>query len=167
MMRPRGVLVVSALLVFGGCAFHTVPFTGPMVGYAMVWEEPSAAYPGDYLFALLGFVGDGSETACRSLREEVIAQGTKYLSQRFGTMTNDARAMLEKESPPCAPAILRPVSRTTANFAIALARRAFFTQVFGWRTDSACQDGLAKMELAQLQCVPAFLIQAPSGVSSQ
>jgi hypothetical protein len=165
MVRPRRVLVFSALFVLGGCAFHTVPFTEPMVGYAMVWEEPSAAFPGDYLFALLGFVGDGSEAACRSLCEEVIARGTKYLSQRFGVTSDEARAMLEKESPHCAPAILRPASRTTANFAIALARRALFTQVFGWRTDLACRDGLAKMELAQLQCVPAFLIQAPSGVS--
>jgi len=159
-MAAVGCAVATGVL--GGCAFHAVPFTEPVVGHAMVWEEPSTAFPNVERFALLGFIGDGSEPACRRIREEFIARATELFSRRAGITTADARATLQKEAPNCAPVILRPASPTTANFVVALGRRALFTEVLGWRTESSCRDGLVKMDLVQLQCVPAFVIQVPS-----
>ncbi len=165
-MRHRRVLIFSVLFVFSGCALHAVPFTEPIVGYAMVWDEPNTTFPSTVVFGVLGFIGDGSEPACRNVRAELIARLTKPLSQRAEITMEDARVTLEKDVPYCAAVILRPASAITANFTVALGRRGLFTQVIGWRTDLACRNGLAKMELDKLQCVPAFLIQAPSRVSA-
>lgn len=160
--------VFWVLFVFGGCALHAVPFAEPVVGHAMVWEEPSAPTPDrapEKLVALVRFIGDGSESACRHLRETVIAQAEQF-SKLAAITIEDAQATLEKGQPSCAPVILSPASPMTANFTIALGRRGLLTNVIGWRADLACRDWLARNDLsAKLQCTPAFLIQVPSRVS--